>query len=111
MRKHRKGWKVDCFRWSGADSFQLDELVIQLMGIGGNRRQVHPPAPVIHVQRFTSRQGNASYVFLESPEKAEPLALTKLVRKMGKDSEPKLRRAGVVRNRAFAIELLNALKR
>ncbi len=109
-RRYGRGWQVDCFRWSGTDSFQRDDRVVRVMDLGGGRCQVHRPAHVIHVQRFRSVRGKAAYVYLESPADEQPLALSALARKLGGDAKEQLCRSGPVKDFGFAHNLLKILE-
>jgi hypothetical protein len=95
-REHRRSWKTDDFRWSGAHSFQRHDKVMMVTRESSGKRLVHPPGTVLYVRSYRTRNGRAAVVFLELPARRRR-ELRTLARAQGRGAMKRLSRGGTLR--------------
>jgi hypothetical protein len=107
-RNHPKTYELDSFRWSGKCPVARNEIVIQVTDEGPGRIYVTPPGNVLHTAARRTKRGLISFVYLERPAYQRRKRLKVLAEHLGKGTQKKLRRSGLVRDPAFASSLLHA---
>lgn len=98
--------ELDNFRCSGSRGFSPNDVVIQVTDEGNRKFLVSPPGNVIYIRRYRKTRGQGFFVYLELPKDKRRRDLRKIVGRLGAGARKKLRREGLVRNAAFARELL-----
>jgi len=104
-RQHPRGFALESFRWPGKCTFQRGDVVVQVTDEGEGRILVTPPGNVLHF--LSRREGKrvVSFVYLERP--ARRCRKVKAVAQTLGCTQKRLRRNGVIRDRALAQSLLN----
>jgi hypothetical protein len=103
-RKRPRSFELESFRQTGRCPYQRDDVVIQITNEGRGRVLVTPPGNVLHVRNRRDRNRSVSFVYLERPVRRRR-TINSVARAIG-FSQKRLRRDGLIRNRAFAEVLL-----
>jgi len=105
-RKHARGFELDSFRQTGRCPFQRGDVVIQVTDEGRGRVLATAPGNVLHVRTRRDRNGSVSFIYLERPVRRRR-KINSVARALG-CTQKRLRRDGVIQDKAFAEALLNA---
>jgi len=81
-------------------------VVIQVTDEGAGKVLVSPPANVLHVRRRSGRKGRVAFVYLEHASRPRR-DIRNLASQVGRGSVRRLRRDGLVRDKAFARSLVH----
>ena len=106
-REHPRSYELDSFRCTGKCKYQRGDVIIQVTDEGSGSVLVTPPGNVLHVRTRRDGKRQVSFVYLECPARRRRPVKT-MARTLGRGTEARLRRNGVVRDSAFARKLLNA---
>jgi hypothetical protein len=98
--------ELDNFRCSGSKGFNPNDVVIQITDEGNRRFLVSPPGNVIYIRRYRKTRGRGFFVYLELPKDKRRRNLHKVIGSLGAGARKKLKREGLVRDSAFARDLL-----
>jgi hypothetical protein len=104
-RKHPRTFELTSFRVAGQCRYQKGDVVIQVTDEGAGKVLVSPPANVLHVRGRKDAKGRISFVYLEHASRPRR-DVRKLAHQLGRGSQRRLRRDGLVRDKAFARSLL-----
>lgn len=104
--KRRSSIELESFQYPGRIVYSPNDVVIQITDEGNGRRMVSPPGNVIYVRKYRKARGAAFFIYLELPKDKRRRDLRKIIGHLGKGARKKLKREGLVRNAAFARELL-----
>jgi hypothetical protein len=66
-REHRS-WRTDDFQWTGNENFRRGEKVMMVTEEDSGRHLADAPGTVIHVRRYSHRNGTKAFVYLELPD-------------------------------------------
>lgn len=105
-RKHARGFELESFRQTGRCPFQRGDVVIQVTDEGRGRVLATAPGSVLHVRTRRDRNRSVSFVYLERPVRRRR-AINSVARALG-CTQKRLRRNGVIQDKAFGEALLNA---
>jgi hypothetical protein len=104
-RKHPRSFELESFRQTGRCPFQRGDVVIQVTNEGHGRVLATPPGNVLHVRTRRDRNRSVSFVYLERPVRRRR-KIKSVARALG-CTQKRLRRDGLIRNKALAEALLN----
>ncbi len=104
-REHPRTFELTSFRVAGRCRYQRGDVVIQVTDEGAGRVLVSPPANVLHVRRRPGGKSPVAFVYLEHASRPRR-DVRKLATQLGRGSLRRLRRDGLVRDKAFARSLL-----
>ncbi len=104
-RQHPRTFELTSFRVAGRCRYHRGDVVIQVTDEGAGKVLVSPPANVLHVRRRHGGKGRVAFVYLEHASRPRR-DVRKLATQLGRGSLRRLRRDGLMRNKAFARSLL-----
>jgi hypothetical protein len=91
-REHRS-WRTDDFQWIGSENFRRGEKIMMVTEENRGHLLADPPATVIHVRRYSYRNGTKAFVYLELPDRRRRNLKT-LAAHLGRGWLQRLRRGG-----------------
>lgn len=104
--KRRSSMDLESFQYPGRIVYSPNDVVIQITDEGNGTRMVSPPGNVIYVRKYRKARGAAFFVYLELPNDRRRRNLKKILGHLGTGARMKLKREGLVRDSAFARDLL-----
>lgn len=109
-RKHGRGHVLEEFFDPGTLTYQERDTIVQVLDEGDGSTFVYPAGNVVHTQKWSRGGKRCTFVYLERP-KRKRIRVSRLAKRLGRGARKKLQRDGVVRNRAFAEQLLAVMQR
>lgn len=103
-REHPRSFELEGFRLAGKCPYVRGDVVIQVIDEGNGRVLMAPPGNVLHVRTRLYGNRQVSFVYLERP--ARRRRQVKTMAQALKCTQKRLCRDGVVRDGAFAQDLL-----
>ena len=104
-REHPRTFELTSFRVAGRCRYEEGDVVIQVTDEGSGKALVSPPANVLHVHPRQDSRGQVTFVYLEHAAHRRR-DVRDVARKLDRGSLTRLRRDGMVRDKAFARLLL-----
>lgn len=108
-RQHPRSYEADSFRQSGRCPYRRGDVVVQAVDEGRGKVLVARPAGVYHTHSRRSKEGLATFVYLELPA-GKRRRLGAVARMLGRGWKKRLLQGGLVSGR-LAEPLLRALAR
>ncbi len=93
QKKRTRVWTIDTFKWSGSNPFKKYDKVMTVLRQDSQNSFASPPGNVLHIHRYPTRNGGASMITIELPEKRRR-NLRSITKKLGSGATKRLNRGG-----------------